>query len=217
MKNVILTGSTGGIGSSIASLLEQSGYSVIAIRSRLEDFESLEKEVKSILAEHDVDVLINCAGFGLFKPHEEISTTDIRKMIDVNLTAPLILTGLTLRSLKESRGNIINITSIEATRYSRFSALYTATKTGLRAFSLSLLEEVRKAGVKVTAINPDITNTAFFDNLGFEPLDDPSCSLHPGEIAQAVYTVLQTDGIISEMTIRPRKSGVKKKKRNLSG
>jgi short-subunit dehydrogenase len=214
VKNAILTGSTGGIGSAITVQLIEAGYNVLALKSRLEDFESLQAEVHKILSARDIDVLINCAGFGIFQPHEEIPISQIRRMVEVNLTGPMVLVNLCLRSLKKTGGHIISISSIEATRHSKFSALYTATKSGLRDFSLSLFEEVRKSGVKVSSINPDITRTAFFDELSFEPAADSSAYLNPDEVAGAVLTVLKADGAITDLTIRPLKSGVKKKGRS---
>ncbi len=213
LKNVILSGSTGGIGSAITNVLEASDYRVFPLKSRLEDIKSLESEVRRILENNDIDVLINCAGFGIFRPHEEIPVLQIQQMVEVNLTAPIILVNLCLRSLKKTNGHIINISSIEATRHSKFSALYTATKSGLRDFSLSLFEELRKSGVRVSSINPDITNTAFFNNLTFGPSDEPSCYLNPEDAAQAVLTVLQSEGVITDLTIRPQRAGVKKKGR----
>jgi len=165
MQNVIITGHSSGIGKSISLLLEQNGYNIIKLKSRLENISQIEKEIKSILSSYNIDILINCAGVGVFQPHEELSLSKIKELIDVNLTAPIVLSNLCLRSLKKTQGHIINITSIEATKHSKFSALYTATKSGLRDFGLSLFEEVRKSGVRVTSINPDITDTNFFDNL----------------------------------------------------
>lgn len=211
MKNVILTGSSGGIGNAIAGLLEGNSYKILQVSSRMENLESLESEVKSILSANKLDVLINCAGYGIFRPHEEICSDDIKKMVDVNLIAPMVLSALCLRALKASGGSIINISSIEATRHSKFSALYTATKSGLRDFSLSLFEEVRKSGVRVTSINPDITDTNFFEKLSFGPGEEESSFLNPEDVAQAVFTVLQSDGVITDLTIRPQRVGVTKK------
>jgi short-subunit dehydrogenase len=182
---------------------------VIELKSRLEDIISLEREIKEILKSNDIDIVVNCAGVGIFKPHEEISLSKIKELIDVNLAAPIVITNLLLRSLKKTKGYIINISSIEATRYSKFSALYTATKSGLRGFSLSLFEELRKADVKVCSINPDMSDTSFFDNLQFKPAD--GCSIDPNEIAKIVIDIIQTKSTITDITIRPQKLGIEKK------
>lgn len=214
MKKVVLTGSSGGIGDAIIKELV-GHYEVICFGSRLEDLASVETEAKEILKTSHVDVLINCAGFGVFEPHEEISIATISQLIAVNLTAPLVLTKLFLRSLKETKGHIINITSVEATRHSKFSALYTASKSGLRDFSLALFEEVRKSGVKVTSINPDMTKTSFFDELNFEPSANPSAYLDPLELARVIRGILELDGVVTDITMRPQKLDVTKKPKNL--
>ncbi len=213
MKNVYLTGSTGGIGRALFALLETSGYNVIRVTSRLEDTEALTKEVTDLLKAHPADVLINCAGFGVFRPHEEIPVETITKLIAVNLTAPMILSKLCLRPLKARRGAIVNITSVEATRHARNSALYTAAKAGLRHFSLALFEEVRRAGVRVTSVNPGITRSGFFTDLDFEPREDADYALEPEEVARQVLAVLESEAAVTDVTILPQKEGVERKKR----
>ena len=135
-KNAIVTGYSSGIGFAICEMLKQNNYHIIKLISRLDDLASLEKEVKGLLKDIEINLLVNCAGVGIFQPHEEISIVKIKELIDVNLTAPIVLSNLCLRSLKKTSGHIINITSVEATKHSKFSALYTATKSGLRDFGL---------------------------------------------------------------------------------
>ena len=211
MKNVYLTGSTGGIGQAIRRRLELAGYHVIPITSRLEDVDAVVREVKDLLESSPVDILVNCAGFGRFRPHEEISPEIIGRMVAVNLTAPMLLCQMCLRTLKERNGKIINITSVEATRHSRFSAVYTAAKSGLRHFSLSLFEEVRKSGVGVTSINPGMTRTGFFDDLDFGPSEDETCSLDPDDVAKEVLRTVESSQVITDVTIQPQRAGVKRK------
>lgn len=213
-KKVVLTGFSSGIGKAIGQTLEANGFEVITLTSRLENIDSLEKESREILLKNDIGVLINCAGLGKFVPHEELSLSKIKEIIDVNLTAPIILTNLFLRSLKKTKGHIINITSIEATRHSKFSALYTATKSGLRDFGLCLFEEVRKSGVKVTSINPDITKTNFFNDLQFGLSSLEDTFLLPESIAKTVLNILNSEGVITDITIRPQKFGISKNRVN---
>jgi len=211
MKNAIVTGYSSGIGEAIALELEKNDFNIIKLNSRLEDVTSLEKEIKDILKSYDIDILVNCAGVGIFQPHEEISISKIKELIDVNLTAPIILSNLLLRSLKKTTGTIINITSIEATQHSKFSALYTATKSGLRDFGLCLFEEVRKSGVRVISINPDITKTNFFDDLQFEPSQKEDTHLLPKTVAKSVIDIINLDGVVTDITIRPQKFEIKRK------
>lgn len=207
----VVTGYSSGIGKEICLVLEENNYEIIRLKSRLEDSISLEKEIKELLKTKDISVLVNCAGFGIFKPHEEIEVAKIKELIDVNLTAPIILTSLLLRSLKKTKGHIINIASIEATKHSKFSALYTASKAGLRDFSLTLFEELRRADVKVTSINPDLTKTSFFDALNFEPSEKENTHLLAKDIASTVIDILNFNGVITDITVRAQRLEIKKK------
>jgi len=218
MKTVLMSGGSSGIGKAIKEKLHEDGYTVFNIGRHkadivcdLRDAEKLEQNVKAWLKTHEVDVLINCAGIGLFDPHETLSITKIKNLIDINLTAPIILCNLCLRSLQKQAGHIINITSIEATRHAKYSALYTATKSGLRDFGHCLFEEVRKNGIKVTSINPDMTQTPFFDALHFKPSEDENAYLLPETIAQSVLDVLHVKGVVTDLSIRPQKVGIAKK------
>ena len=211
MKHALVTGYSSGIGKAICEELIKSDYKVIKLKTRLDNIKELEKEVNDTINKYDIDLLVNCAGLGIFQPHEEISILKIKELIDINLTAPIILSKLVLRSLKITKGNIINITSIEATKHSKFSALYTATKSGLRDFSLCLFEELRKSGVGVSSINPDMTVTNFFDDLQFEPSSKEDTFLLPQTIAKTVMDVLNANAVITDITVRPQKFDIRKK------
>ena len=207
----IVTGYSSGIGYAICEELKKNNYQIFKLKTRLENINDLEKEVKNILKQHDINLLVNCAGVGVFEPLEEISLSKIEELIAVNLKAPIVLTNLTLRSLKKTKGKIINISSIEATKHSKFSALYTATKSGLRDFSLALFEEVRKSGVGVTSINPDLTKSDFFDTLNFQPSSKDKYHLTTQEIAKTVIEIINTKGVITDITLRPQYFGIEKK------
>lgn len=229
MATAIVTGTSSGIGEAIAIMLLEEGYRVIGISRRKGNidhaaFEHLPCDLSSessiealsplLLDTKEVVLLVNAAGFGRFEPHEELSPKTITEMIALNLTAPLLLANLLLRSLKTTQGTIINITSIEATRSSKFSALYSATKAGLRAFGHSLFEEVRSSGVGVVTINPDMTDTPFFDPLRFGVGENGDTKLLASDIAQAVHNLLaMREGLsITELTIRPQRFGITKKR-----
>jgi short-subunit dehydrogenase len=226
MATAIVSGTSSGIGEAIAQMLLDNGYKVIGL-SRSEgrlnhphfihiacDLRHIhEIEVLKTLESNDLKLLINAAGFGRFEPHEELSLSTITDMIALNLTAPIVLSNLFLRTLKANQGKIINITSIEATRSSKFSALYSATKSGLRAFGHSLFEEVRASGVGVLTINPDMTDTPFFDHFRFGVGEGNETKLFASDIAQALHNLLSMrDGMCTtELTLRPQRFGITKK------
>lgn len=223
-KSVVITGASSGIGKALSELCIARGFHVIGISRTIQakegltpvtcdltQTEKLESLLTPTIEAYNIAGLINCAGFGRFEPHEEHKTDTITQMTALNLTAPMILSKLLLRSIKKEQGFIINITSIEATKSSKFSAVYSATKSGLRAFGLALFEEVRKSGVQVVTINPDMTDTAFFEELRFKPHHE--AVLDTKSIVQSVAMILDLpkEATITELTIRPQLFRIDKK------
>ena len=166
------------------------------------------------LKKENISLLVNAAGFGRFEPHEELSPQIITTMSFLNLTTPMLLTNALLRTLKKNSGYIINITSIEAIRASKFAGVYSASKAGLKAFSDALFEETRKSELSITTINPDMTQSSFYDALRFETSAKEDEKLLISDIADAVEHILsmRKGAVISDYTIRSLKFGIVKKK-----
>jgi len=230
MKKVVVTGASSGIGKVISERLLSINYQVIGISRSItnkhfddENFTPLqadlsnEKETLSTcraLKEENIFMLINCAGFGRFEPHEELSTKTITDMVYLNLTAPMLLTNALLRDLKKNNGFLININSIEAIKANKFAGVYSATKAGLKAFGDSLFEETRKSGLSVTNINPDMTQSNFYNDLRFDVSKKEDEKLLAKDIADAVEHILsmRKGAVVSEYTIRSLNFGISKKK-----
>ena len=229
MTKAVVTGASSGIGKEISKRLLALGYKVIGVSRNITDkdfnhinFQALQcnlseqKETVQLcekLKKEDIFILINCAGFGRFEPHESLHVNIITTMTFLNLTAPMLLTNATLRSLKENAGYLININSIEALRASKFAGVYSATKAGLKAFSESLFEETRKSNLSITNINPDMTQSNFYDELRFDVSQKEDEKLLASDIADAVEHILsmRKGAVVSDYTIRSLQFGITKK------
>lgn len=229
MKKYVVTGASSGIGKAICEALLKENNKVYGIGRNFGDFshENLVKieldlrdayAVENIKNKIDERIygLVNAAGVAYYGTHETITPEQIGEMVDVNVKAPMILTKLFLPNLRETKGIIINVSSVTAKmRNNTHGVCYGATKAALTSFSQSLFEEVRKQGVRVTTIHPDLTDTRLYRNADFRPTGDSFETLFAEDIAKEVMHVLcARDGIcIEDITIRPQRFGLSKKNR----
>lgn len=226
----VVTGTSSGIGAAITDTLLEDGWAVCGISRRpvtrdsayyshytadLNDTKQIEQTIATIRERHlsgGIQALINNAGVGHFAPHEELSLSQLHELTTVNLLAPLTLSKLLLRDLKQAKGSIINISSFSAHESSSFGAAYAATKAGLLHFGNSLFEECRKSGLKVVTVSPDITRTPFYDSLSFAPEEDENAAITPECVAQVVMDVLnqRAGSVTTEVVLRPQRVLLKK-------
>lgn len=197
MKNtdacVVITGAAKGLGLAISRQAIEAGYTVIGVgRSESLDFKSLPVDQRKFI-EFDLynlenisdlvtrifDVadgvpyaLINNAATGLDGLLATQHKTDIRKVITLNLEAPILLTKyITRRMIKYRRGRVVNISSIIAqTGFSGLS-VYGATKAALEGFTRSLSRELGKVGITVNCVAPGFMETDMTSGLQGEKLD----------------------------------------------
>ena len=232
-KTAIVTGASSGIGRAICEELLDMDYEIYGIGRDFSDAGSLldnsdfhkveldlldtpnlENAVREIVKGETLDLLVNCAGVAYYGLADEISSGHISEMVRTNLEIPIRLSSLLLKKLKERQGTILNIASVTANQSNPHGAAYGATKAGLLSFSRSLFDEVRKHGVKVTTILPDMTDTNLYRNADFETSKEENARLLPEDIAEAVRYILESDPhlVITEFTVRPQFHRIEKKR-----
>lgn len=114
-----------------------------------------------------IDILINNAGWAAFGTVAQIPHDHVRRMLDLNLAAPIALTQAVLpEMLARGQGQIVNIASVVGLAPMPRMAVYCATKAALIEFSSALRQEVCGRGIDVIAIAPSSTATPFFDVAG---------------------------------------------------
>jgi short-subunit dehydrogenase len=185
-KTVIITGGSAGVGAATARAFAAAGANLMlvargkkeleAIAAELRDrtrVEIMPMDVSDLRACSDlfkkahfefgrIDVLVNNAGYHQRGPVESIEPDDLAAMIDVNLRAPIVLSRLALPYLAEAgAGAIVNVGSLAGRTPVPNSATYSASKSGLRAFSHALAEELRGTAIKVALVSPGPIDTGF--------------------------------------------------------
>ena len=237
-QTLIVTGASSGIGRSIVERQIDAGMRVIGIArdfSRVPDygksFVSIELDLADLetAADHltvlsrkypEVTGVICSAGRGRFGSLEEFSYADIRSLMDLNFTSQAYVIRAFLPSLKRNgRGDVVIIGSEAALVGGARGAIYSASKSALRALAQSLRAESAASGVRVTTINPGMVRTDFFETLDFEPGPDPDNFIEPEDVAKAVSTALdmRTGTVVDEINLSPLKKVIRKKNPRDSG
>lgn len=181
---VIVTGASSGIGEATARAFGRAGDRVVLTARRVERLERLASElsdalvvpadlsrsadiariVDETLARYGrIDVLVNNAGQGKYDWFEMLTEEDIRKEIEVNLIAPILLTRAVVPvMLERRRGVIINIGSVAGRIGTPTMAVYNTGKFGLDGFSQALARELQPLDIHVCIIYPgSVAGTEF--------------------------------------------------------
>jgi short-subunit dehydrogenase len=167
-----------------ARLVASEGGTTEILAEDLTQPGAVERITRTVASWNTVDLLVNNAGNVRAGRLELASDADVHSMIDLNLTAPILLTKALLPTLRRSgngRGSILlNIASGIALVGMPFYAVYAATKSGIAQFGEALRRELIGTGVHVATVYPGATDTAMMtsqnagDELGWgrRPLDD---------------------------------------------
>lgn len=222
-RHALVTGASSGIGLSITRLLLDQGYQVTGISRRatsvgehplftpvpldLADSKQTEETLKKLMTGNDFDCFIHSAGYGDFGSIEQFSVKRIERAMRVNLTSAMIICGLLIPAFRARKaGRVIFIGSESGLVAGRKSALYSATKFGLRGFSQALRDDCASDNIQVSLINPGMVRSPFFDDLSFAPADNRENAIDPQQIAQMVFFILNSDDniVFDEVDLSPR-------------
>jgi uncharacterized protein len=138
-----------------------------------------------------VDVLVAAAGIGHFGPVGALDARAVERLVAVNVTSVLELSGAVLPAMLErGSGNVVAIGSIAGRLGHRNEAAYAATKAAVSVFCDSLAEEVAGTGVSVSLVTPAAVDTAFFERRGVAYDRAWPRPVSPETVAEQVVEVL---------------------------
>ena len=189
-KTVIITGASAGVGAETARAFAKMNANLVLLARGQKALDEMSKELsvhtevltiamdvsnavdcKNMLVNAqekfgDIHYLINNAGYHKRGEVENNAPEALAKMVDVNLRAPIELTALILPYIrnsiaKGSFGGIVNVGSLAGRTPLQGAATYSATKSGLRAFTYALSDELMGSGISVGLVSPGPINTGF--------------------------------------------------------
>jgi 3-oxoacyl-[acyl-carrier protein] reductase len=217
MTYALITGASGGIGSSIARQLANEGYRLFlhynqnearvqalqaelnvetkAVQADLSTKEGVETLVAQI--DEPVHAIIHNSGNSYYGLITDMSDNLVEKMVQLHVTSPILLTKKLLPPMiREKKGNIIIISSIWGVTGASCEVVYSAVKGGQNAFVKALAKELAPSGIRVNAVAPGAIRTEMLRSFSEEELQGIADDIplgrmgEPREVAQTVSFLL---------------------------
>ena len=137
-----------------------------------------------------IDILINNAGIAAFGSVLEMDPEMWERIFRVNVFGLYYVTRAVLpHMISASMGDIINVASTAGQKGSARLSAYAASKAAVLSFTESLMPEVRKQGIRVTAVLPSTVNTELASSMGL-PIGEESRMMQPEDVAQSIVAAL---------------------------
>ncbi|WP_339656301.1 3-ketoacyl-ACP reductase [Flavobacterium frigidarium] len=215
-KNAIITGAGKGIGKAIALALAKEGVNVVLVSRTADDIEKLATKIRSLRVKAlaitadvsditsidqavakaveefgTIDILINNAGIAAFGKFLELEPTEWERIIKVNLMGTYYATRAVLPNMIERQtGDIINISSTAGQRGNALTSAYSASKFAVLGLTESLMQEVRKHNIRVTALTPSTVATEMAKDLKLTD-GNPDNVMQAEDVAELVIAQLK--------------------------
>jgi len=215
-KNALITGAGKGIGKAIAIALAKEGVNVILVARTQTDIDQLADEalnlgVKSLALTADVsdinsitsavekalakfktiDILINNAGIASFGKFMELEPAEWENIIKVNLMGTYYTTRAVIPNMIERQtGDIINISSTAGLNGNALTSAYSASKFAVLGLTDSLMQEMRKHNIRVSALTPSTVATDMAKDLNLTD-GNPEKVMQSEDIAELLIAQLK--------------------------
>lgn len=218
-RYVLVTGASSGIGYELAKVFAENGHNLIIVARSADELNNAAHEfskegvavfpiVKDLFEPNSafelyeevkangfiVDILVNNAGQGEYGFFVETNIQRQLEIIQLNIASLTALTHLFLKEmLARNQGKILQLASIGSNFPGPYQAVYHATKSYILSFSEALVNELKDTEVTITALQPGVTDTDFFNKAGAQNsklVEDKSKMANPAKVATDGYEAL---------------------------
>jgi 3-oxoacyl-[acyl-carrier protein] reductase len=215
-KNALITGAGKGIGKAVAIALAKEGVNIILVARTQSDIDEVAREIKAFGVKtlaltadvsdinsvnstiekalnqfETIDILINNAGIAAFGKFLELEVAAWERIIQVNLMGTYYVTRAILPNMIERQtGDIINISSTAGLAGNALTSAYSASKFAVLGLTDSLMQEVRKHNIRVTALTPSTVATDMAKELNLTD-GNPEKVMQSEDIAELIIAQLK--------------------------
>lgn len=212
-KTILITGTTSGVGATIAYDYIEKGWNVIGFSRgesifQYSNYKHFRVDITnpyflSVAFEQigNIDILVNNAAVFKMKSFSQTSIDEIDDMIDINLKGAMYVTKFALQNM-EKGSRIFFINSVAGLEELENQSAYCASKHGLTGFAGVLGEELRSRGIKVTSIHPGGIDTPLWSRDIPYPCGDVSKAISPMELVKVIDFVYNSKFNIEYKTIK---------------
>ena len=218
-KTVLITGAYGGLGKALAKTYHDHGFSLCLLGKNKNKLKALSKlstnlyscdfsdnldiveTCEEIKKNHEkIDIIINCAAVFPISSLTEMSIKDFQRCMQINVTAPFLLTKQLLHKMKKG-SKIINIASSSAYGGSPNTSAYCASKHALLGLSRSWFKELKSEDIRVFCVSPGSIQTKMGKEV--EKLGQLyNTFMTPQEVAEYVFFATSFEGSMVSEEIR---------------
>lgn len=176
----------------VANTISAAGGTAAIATADVGNIDSVNAAVKSLEAQlGNIDILINNAGTGKFAKFMDLEPADWENQVKVNLFGVYYVTRAVLpQMLERNTGDIVNISSTAGLKASVGTSAYSASKFGVMGLSESLMLEVRKYNIRVTALNPSTVVTELAKSADLINNNEDKL-IHPEDFAELIIAQLK--------------------------
>ncbi|MWC31043.1 3-ketoacyl-ACP reductase [Paenibacillus sp. MMS18-CY102] len=175
-----------------ASLTSEYGINVYIATANVSDKAEVDQAIASLVQKlGSIEILINNAGIAQFGTLLDMDPEQWEQIIQTNLMGTYYVTRAALPTMiAQNSGSIINIASTAGERGFATGSAYVASKFAVMGLTESLMQEVRKSNIRVTALTPSTVNTPLAQNAGLK-IGDEDRMMQPEDVADLILAALK--------------------------
>ena len=205
LKNmIVITGASEGLGLQVAKLYKEEGKTVVNISRKESKYADVnicislqeEKNIKEIVKKineinEPLEALINCAGVMSLQKLEEVTESEIERVMSTNLNPAILLVSNLMGKIKKDETDIVNVASTVGHKGYVDQAVYGASKWAIRGFSKNLQEEFKGKPNRIISFCPGGFKSKIFEKAtGFDNTGDGSEWMTAEGVAKALKGTL---------------------------